>query len=364
MCEREATSVGEPHEACLEPPTEPATYKHQPLSRSLDEIRLLKLRKEKNGPVHCDVEVFSLEQAPEYIALSYRWGPPSPSHDIFIADQRLEIRDILYACLLELREDVDTWLWIDQICIAQADTAERNHQVGMMSRIYSDATSVIVWLGDIPIASPEEVDRFNDKDLRSEDVVSLLENIYFTRLWIVQEILVARRIKIRINGNRCVTWNCLHLKGLPASPIWDLYVEPAAKYLLKISHGYHRSGQDQSMPLMDCIQKFRDSKCQDPRDKVYGFMGVVRVEDRIAVDYNKTVLGVFLDFINVVVNELTVSSSSTTLVCGYIYGLGLQMGIEEFLLKRLNPLLEDRLKCQTRNSARCRSQESKSCAKV
>lgn len=39
------------------------------------------------------------------------------------------------------------YIWVDSICINQADLDERNTQVRMMSKIYSNCTSVIVWLG-------------------------------------------------------------------------------------------------------------------------------------------------------------------------------------------------------------------------
>jgi len=38
-------------------------------------------------------------------------------------------------------------LWIDQICIQQSSSAEKNAQVARMDRIYSLATGVLVWLG-------------------------------------------------------------------------------------------------------------------------------------------------------------------------------------------------------------------------
>lgn len=349
MCEREATIIREPHEACLEPPTEPATYKHQPLSRTLDEIRLIKLHKEQRGPVRCEVEVFPLDHAPEYIALSYRWGPPIPLHDIFVEGQALKIRDMLNSCLLELREDVDTWLWIDQICIAQADTTERNHQVGMMSRIYSISTSVIVWLGDIPMAGPGEIDHFidkdsdhfNDEDSDTQSVILLMENNYFTRLWIVQEILLARTFKLRINGNRCFSWNTIGSSQVISSPIWNLYINPAPLFLCRFIAGC--SINDRYLPLLACIQNFRDSECEDLRNKVYGFMGVVRVEDRIPVDYNKSVFEVYLDVINVVIKNPKVPFISIALIFGHIYGLGLQMELEESLIEGLEPLLEHRV---------------------
>ncbi|KAI4654962.1 uncharacterized protein J4E78_007141 [Alternaria triticimaculans] len=295
MCERDATIIGEPHEACLEPPTESATYKHQPLSRSLDEIRLLKLRKEEHGPVHCDVEVFPLEQAPEYIALSYRWGPPSPLHDIFIGEQTLKIRDILNSCLLELREDVDTWLWIDQICIAQADTTERNHQVGMMSRIYSTGASVMIWLGDVPLTPPGEVDRFNDQDLDATSITVLLNNIYFTRLWIVQEILLAKTVNIHLNGNRCIEWSSMYHPYITAYP--SLEIPTASTYLLNST--MYAQKERITLTWTQCIDGFSANACEDLRDKVYGMIGVVREQNRLAVDYQKSVLKVYTDVLGV-----------------------------------------------------------------
>jgi hypothetical protein len=47
---------------------------------------------------------------------------------------------------LDEKEPSDKYLWIDQISIDQSKHSERTHQVQMMSKIYSQATSVIVWL--------------------------------------------------------------------------------------------------------------------------------------------------------------------------------------------------------------------------
>ena len=38
------------------------------------------------------------------------------------------------------------YLWIDQLCIDQHNTSERNHQVNMMSQVYAKAASIVVWL--------------------------------------------------------------------------------------------------------------------------------------------------------------------------------------------------------------------------
>ncbi|KXJ88805.1 hypothetical protein Micbo1qcDRAFT_213934 [Microdochium bolleyi] len=37
--------------------------------------------------------------------------------------------------------------WVDQVCINQADEAEKSHQVNQMRHIYNEAAHVIAWLG-------------------------------------------------------------------------------------------------------------------------------------------------------------------------------------------------------------------------
>lgn len=39
-------------------------------------------------------------------------------------------------------------LWVDAICINQEDVPERNHQVALMSRIYSQSKTTLIWIGD------------------------------------------------------------------------------------------------------------------------------------------------------------------------------------------------------------------------
>ncbi|KAI4618227.1 uncharacterized protein J4E87_007895 [Alternaria ethzedia] len=130
-------------------------YQYQPLDHATQQIRLVTLLDplESNDAIRLDIEVFEISEAPPYTALSYVWGPPPSSHDIFIADGRLQIRENLFKFLTEFRKrrdktPSDRYMWIDQLCIHQSSTVERNHQVQMMSDIYSKATSVVAWLGD------------------------------------------------------------------------------------------------------------------------------------------------------------------------------------------------------------------------
>ena len=61
-------------------------------------------------------------------------------------------------------------IWIDQLCINQADIVEKSSQVAMMPRIYKSCKEVILWLGEI-----EAVDEITVEDaLTSETYVMLL----------------------------------------------------------------------------------------------------------------------------------------------------------------------------------------------
>jgi hypothetical protein len=42
------------------------------------------------------------------------------------------------------------YLWIDLVCINQADNVEKASQVQMMKDIFSMAVRVVIWLGDAP----------------------------------------------------------------------------------------------------------------------------------------------------------------------------------------------------------------------
>jgi hypothetical protein len=93
-----------------------------------------------------------------YEALSYHWGPPDPDCWLTILDEkeadRLETKGLnitpnLAKALRSLRyENKTRVLWIDSVCINQADDNERSDQIPLMDQIYKWAENVCVWLGD------------------------------------------------------------------------------------------------------------------------------------------------------------------------------------------------------------------------
>ncbi|KAK3361516.1 heterokaryon incompatibility protein-domain-containing protein [Lasiosphaeria ovina] len=86
----------------------------------------------------------------DYKALSYVWGEPRLTDAILIDGKKLAITESLGAALRRLRPPTGRpalRIWIDQICINQRDTVERNKQVRLMHAIFRAASQILVWLG-------------------------------------------------------------------------------------------------------------------------------------------------------------------------------------------------------------------------
>ena len=87
-------------------------------------------------------------------------GTDDPERRPFIKlnSKAQQIGKNLWSALWHLRlAEQHQLLWIVAMFINQADTSyeERNHQVQLMSQIYSDARNVLVWLGP----ATEDIDR-------------------------------------------------------------------------------------------------------------------------------------------------------------------------------------------------------------
>ncbi|KAF5579831.1 heterokaryon incompatibility 6 OR allele [Fusarium pseudocircinatum] len=103
----------------------------------------------------------AIESPSPYIALSYVWGLGDKTRSIHVSNLNgdeavIPITESLETALRHFRKsDEVITLWIDQICINQADNKEKGQQVAMMGSIYSSATQVLVWLGPAQDGSDE-----------------------------------------------------------------------------------------------------------------------------------------------------------------------------------------------------------------
>ena len=132
-----------------EPPT---SFKYERLGST--EIRLLRIQpyslvKRLSG----SLETIRLQNddgtvSTQFEALSYFWGDEAADRTISLNNTPFSIKPNLQGALRELsKAKAERLLWVDAICINQADTNERNEQVRMMSSIYRQATRVVIWMG-------------------------------------------------------------------------------------------------------------------------------------------------------------------------------------------------------------------------
>ena len=118
-------------------------------------IRVLTLHPATNDgappePIVCTLRSTSPENAGRYDALSYVWGSANSAKDIILNGQTVQVTDNLDCALRHVRLEHDGLvIWIDQLCINQADTGKRSQQVALMGEIYSRVAKVVAWLGEV-----------------------------------------------------------------------------------------------------------------------------------------------------------------------------------------------------------------------
>ncbi|KAH7234846.1 heterokaryon incompatibility protein-domain-containing protein [Fusarium redolens] len=197
-------------------------------------IRLLKLEPslaestsepERTDFLVCNIEQYIRGDSPPYTALSYVWeSPDSPKRHVSIDGTTIGISSTVENALRRLRfRKKPRWLWVDQLCINQADEVEKSHQVHQMHYIYREADQVIAWLGNGNEGSDLicRLMRDTGRALRSNNLEALrklysgnkeegsidldaaktafhdfCQRRYWQRLWVMQEFAVGRRIAI------------------------------------------------------------------------------------------------------------------------------------------------------------------------
>ncbi|EHK27153.1 uncharacterized protein TRIVIDRAFT_138489, partial [Trichoderma virens Gv29-8] len=180
------------------------------LNTSQKQIRLFELYPSINGSdIKGSFHYVELSANLEYVALSYTWGDEATYGEIQVDDgMNIPIRENLWQFLRLQSSSLSEskFYWIDAICINQSDVNERNHQVGLMRQIYTNATAVYVWLGCESSNSNLAMDYITEKaskklkakglgfrpiwsEQEGEALVELCERPYWRRMWIIQEII-------------------------------------------------------------------------------------------------------------------------------------------------------------------------------
>ncbi len=151
-----------------------AKYQYTTLPSDSTSTRLLRLlpSPETRSPIRCEIFPTYLSLSEEkiisYEALSYTWGDAVNSVNIEINGCVFPVTRNLDSGLRALRQAQETRvLWVDAVCINQADLQECERQVQMMWDIYSKASCVVVWLGPEEGDSAVAMENFKNRDAQT-----------------------------------------------------------------------------------------------------------------------------------------------------------------------------------------------------
>lgn len=318
------------------------------VSRPGPRIRLLKIFPSTSKKTYYKLAKVYFDNLPPYKAISYAWGDPANSRYVLIKTnyQRegwLKVPLSLHAALETLRDETkDVLVWADSVCIDQQNTREKSQQLSRIPQIYAKAEQVVVWLGvetddsqhaqtlmrDVAHAG---VPLNPDLDLRS--VVSLFDREYWSRLWVVQEILHASDIVVRC-GHSWLAWDDykqasrlfqsekVSLAKIPTlvggrsdstrlitsqhrlSPLQILlYHGPAS--ILHMEKARDLYTDDPFFYLLHVLRLGRTKLASDPKDRVYGILGILpeNVRERLKVDYQLPVKQIYIDIVDVLLGS-------------------------------------------------------------
>ena len=323
---------------------------YSPLDANRREIRLCRILPFSLDSVSCDLFTVSLNAAPKFEALSYVWGGNSRRVPIRVDGQRLLVTRNLAAAMRSLSSrammgfgsssNFTRLVWIDAVCIDQSNTSERNSQIWLMGDIYSEARHVVAWLGpeledhmsfvssrmgayietrDASILSATVT--FGNIEGKAHDLmrtaVSLLAGIevsdpaktpynYWHRVWTAQEIVKAKRVILQSG-----------LAELPLDWLQEFheYMTTTVRSddllgLSRVMAGtiINTAPGDASAPLLDVLVRLGYRYCTDPRDKIYGLLGISDLAGSshpgLKIDYGKdsTVRSVYVGAVRAIID--------------------------------------------------------------
>ncbi|KAI1084338.1 heterokaryon incompatibility protein-domain-containing protein [Whalleya microplaca] len=285
------------------------------------QFRLLYLLPGTTSAIRCEMVTTSLRRHEKYVAISYAWGDSNGTTQVVVNGCSVVVTSSLYGVLKVLRKKTEAVvLWADALCINQRNKVEQSYQVQLMSTIYSQADSVIVWLGpeaersELAIELLQEVSKVANEYRLMRDLiaskewephftalVALFKRDYWRRLWVVQEVLNAKSVtvycggkslswKAYINASRAFKRHEFHLKKYfpPAARDNDktrLFVSQKLHnysavlcYHGPVSIGNLRLGRDVS--LLEALRRCRSKLASNPQDKVYAVLGILPEEVR------------------------------------------------------------------------------------
>lgn len=272
-----------------------------------------------------------------YRALSYAWDDPKSGDSITfirINGYNLSVGLNLFSALDQLAKLYKgDLLWIDRLCINQQDDDERGRLVARMDKVYRNATEVIIWLGPSTDRTGAVFDLVNkvaqvkeelfekenlfgptflqDNGLNyagdniwRDDYLELYERRWFSRGWVVQEVVLAQHAVV-LCGHHRIDWTILRDGSKIFQPdhfqvklfkdpgsgtfrargrnihrirrIEEFYKEqdPKALLVVEVCTGSREIAHPEVV-LLHFMRMSRDFKWKESKDRIYSMIGIIR----------------------------------------------------------------------------------------
>jgi hypothetical protein len=329
------------------------SFRYHDLDQRRKEIRLLRILPEATSIIKCELFHISLYDPCPYTAVSYAWGDADDTGTVMLDGHEFVVTESLKLALERLRSrHTPVVVWVDAICINQENTEERNLQVQAMTSIYQKAIEVAIWLGPEAdgsnmalkllrglyqcgnssaqiraiIESPDSKPSF-------QALVALFDRDYWGRLWVVQEVINGNSVMVYC-GTSSLPWDiCLVasnmlLKYYSYLIVAFLYVNGIAAISAsgRTCPGQLACGGPAGLRdlrkdggpagLLEVLLYHQEKSCRDPRDRVYGLLGILSPSERsqFPVDYSRPVRDIYID----VVDYLLTTTRSLDVICASI----------------------------------------------
>ena len=295
-------------------------FDYIPLQRPESQIRLLEVSAGlSEHSIQCRLTSWNDTEAPPYHAVSYTWGSSKaeqPRSQILVNEKPIRIRKNCSDALKQLLYFRPAqYYWIDALCINQQYVHEKNHQVAKMGRIYSKAEHVIVCLGEyeddaeyafdlLSQRASQEIGAGVSTTFEAERLLQSLQTLasrpYFERVWTVQEFILGYKVTMYCGHSQLTVERALPSMidalayaaaiELKSSSILRLLDLRKFQALLQLRRSYWERDQRSNWSLQNLSSIYAELKCQDPRDHVYGMLGLVdwANEARIEANYGKS----------------------------------------------------------------------------
>ena len=295
------------------------------LEKDEKEIRLLEVQPDANRdePIVCRLFKVSLNDRDHYNALSYVWGEKETCPTIQVNGVVIEVTPNLHGALKRIRHKEDKRvIWIDAICINQADLTEKEYQIGMMGVIYFAADEVVCWLGPAEDGDDKTLSKLDITDLGvvghpalmmtearmalkiwskeslNDDALRALGSVgrspYWTRSWVYQEFGLAQEISC-LYGDSKFNWEFFSRLAKAAEFLRDVE-KPGELTSEEWHHQLFKNGWENilcavnsrervaigepiKIGMLAFLKEHSHLDATDPRDKLFAFWGILHYED-------------------------------------------------------------------------------------